>query len=72
VGDKVQVTGASGEFFSISQLTATTAASVSVLSSTNALPTQARVPLPLPGVPMGDRTAVTAVINAYFEVFEGM
>jgi uncharacterized protein len=72
VGDQVQVTGASSEFFNMSQLTATTAASVSVLSSKNLLPTPARVPLPVPGVPTGDRTAATAVINAYFEAFEGM
>jgi predicted extracellular nuclease len=72
VGDKVRVTGASSEFFGMSQLTASTAASVSVLSSGNPLPTSASVQLPVPGVPSGDLTAATAVINAYFEAFEGM
>ena len=41
VGDKVRVTGASSDFFGMSQLSATTAASVSVLSSGNPLPTPA-------------------------------
>jgi hypothetical protein len=73
VGDKVRVTGASSEFFDMSQLSATTAAGVSVLSSNNPLPTPASVQLPVvPGVPGGDLAAATAVINAYFEAFEGM
>lgn len=72
VGDKVRVTGASSEFFNMTQLTASTAGSVSVLSSGNPLPTPATVELPVPGVPSGDLTAATTVINAYFEAFEGM
>jgi PKD repeat protein len=56
----------------MSQLSATTAGSVSVLSSGNPLPTPATVTLPVPGVPTADRAAATAVINAYFEPFEGM
>jgi uncharacterized protein len=72
VGDQVQVSGASNEFFTMSQLTATTADSVRVLSSDHPLPTPVRVHLPVPGVPTGDLTAATAVINAYFEAFEGM
>jgi predicted extracellular nuclease len=72
VGDKVQVTGMSSEFFNMSQLTASTAGSVSVLSSGNPLPTAASVQLPVPGVPTGDLGAATTAINAYFEPFEGM
>lgn len=72
VGDKVRVTGASSEFFNMSQLTASTAGSVTVLSAGNPLPTPASVQLPVPGLPSGDLTAATAVINAYFEAFEGM
>ena len=56
----------------MSQLTATTTASVRVLSAKNRLPTPARMPLPVPGVPPGDLTAATAVINASFEACEGM
>ena len=72
VGDKVRVTGASSEFFNMTQLTASTVASVSVFSSGNPLPTPASVQLPVPGVPSGDLVAATTVINAYFEAFEGM
>jgi uncharacterized protein len=72
VGDRVRVTGSASEFFNMSQLTASTIASVSVLSSGNPLPTPASVQLPVPGVPSGDLAAATAVINAYFEAFEGM
>ncbi len=72
VGDSVRVTGASSEFFGMSQLNATTVASVSVLSLGNPLPTPATVELPVPGVPSGDLTLATAAINAYFEAFEGM
>jgi len=72
VGDQVRVTGASSEFFGMSQLSATTATSVVVLSSGNPLPTPATVQLPVPGVPSGNLTAATAAINAYFEAFEGM
>ncbi len=72
VGDKVRVTGTSSEYFNMSQLSATTAASVSVLSSGNPLPTPATVQLPVPGVPSGDLALATAAINTYFEAFEGM
>jgi predicted extracellular nuclease len=72
VGDKVRVTGASSEFFGMSQLTASTVESVSVLSSGHSLPTPASVQLPVPGVPSGDLALATAAINAYFEAFEGM
>ncbi len=72
VGDKVRVTGGASEFFGMSQLTASTAGSVSVLSSGNPLPSPASVELPVPGVPSGDLAAATAAINAYFEPFEGM
>lgn len=72
VGDKVRVTGSASEFFDMSQLTASTVASVTVLSSGNPLPTPANVTLPVPGVPDGDLTAATAAINEYLEAFEGM
>ena len=72
VGDKVRVTGASSEFFGMSQLSATTGDSVTMLSSNTPLPTPASVHLPVPGVPTGDVTAATAVINAFFEAVEGM
>ena len=72
VGNKVRVIGASSEFFGMSQLTASTAASVNVLSSGNPLPTPASVQLPVPGVPSDDINLATAAINAYFEAFEGM
>lgn len=72
VGDKVSVTGASSEFFGMSQLSASTVASVSVLSSGNPLPTAASIQLPVPGVPSGDLALATAAINTYFEAFEGM
>jgi predicted extracellular nuclease len=72
VGDKVRVTGNASEFFNMSQLTASTVASVNVLNSDNPLPTPAAVVLPIPGVPTGDLAAATAAINAYFEPLEGM
>jgi uncharacterized protein len=72
VGDLVRVTGASSEFFGMSQLTASTVDSVSVLSSGNPLPTAAALELPVPGVPTGDLAAATAYIYAYYEAFEGM
>jgi uncharacterized protein len=72
VGDKVRVSGASGEFFNMSQLSATGASSVSVLGADNPLPTPASVELPVPGVPGGDLGVATAAINAYFEPLEGM
>lgn len=72
VGDKVRVTGASSEFFGMSQLTAATAGNVVVLSSGNPIPTPASIALPVPGVPSGDLAAATAFINAYYEKSEGM
>ena len=72
VGDKVRVTGGATEFFDMSQLTASTVASVSVLSSGNPLPTSASVQLPVPGVPTGNLAAARVFINAYFEPFEGI
>ncbi len=72
VGDKARVIGSAGEYFGMSQLTATTTAGVSVLNSGNALPTPATLQLPVPGVPTGDLAAATAAINAYYEPFEGM
>jgi predicted extracellular nuclease len=72
VGDAVRVSGSSSEFFGMSQLTASTVSSVTVLSSGNALPTPAGIELPVPGVPNGDLAAATAAINAYYEAFEGM
>ena len=72
VGHKVQVTGNATEFNGMSQLSATSAGSVSVISTGNTLPTPAAVELPVPGVPTGDLAAATTVINAYFEQFEGM
>jgi predicted extracellular nuclease len=72
VGDKVRVNGGASEFFNMSQLTASTIASVSVVSSGNPLPAPASVELPVPGVPNGDLATATAVINTYFEAFEGM
>jgi predicted extracellular nuclease len=72
VGDKVRVTGSASEFFDMSQLSATTAASVTLVSSGNPLPTPASIQLPVPGVPTGDLVAATTAINAYFEPFEGM
>lgn len=56
----------------MSQLSATTAASVQVLSAGNPLPTPATVALPVPGVPTGNLAAAQAAINAYYEQFEGM
>ena len=72
VGDLVRVTGNASEFFGMSQLSATAAASVQVLSSGNPLPTPAAIELPVPGVPDGDLGAARAAINAYYEQFEGM
>lgn len=72
VGDRVRVTGAASEFFGMSQLSATTVASVQVVSSGNPLPTPAMVELPVPGVPAGDLAAARDAINGYYERFEGM
>jgi predicted extracellular nuclease len=72
VGDKVRVTGDASEFINMSQLSASTAASVTLVSSGNPLPTPASVTLPVPGVPTGNLATATAFINAYFEKFEGM
>ncbi len=72
VGDVVRATGAASEFFGMSQLTAATAGSVTVMSSENPLPAPASIDLPVPDVPSGDAAAATAAINAYYEPREGM
>lgn len=72
VGDKVQVTGPSSEFFGMSQLSATTAGSIMVMASDQALPTPAALDLPVPGGPFADLASATAAINAYYEQYEGM
>lgn len=72
VGDKVQVTGASSEYYGMSQLSATSAGSVTVISSGNTLPTPASLTLPVPGVTATDLAGATAQIDAYYESFEGM
>lgn len=71
-GDHVRVTGDSSEYYGMSQLTASTASSIVVLSAGNPLPTPALVELPVPGLPGDDLAAANAAINAYFEAFEGM
>lgn len=72
VGDKVQVTGTSSEYFNMSQLNATTAGAVVVIGSGNPLPTPAALTLPVPGVTAPDLAGATTQINAYYEPFEGM
>ena len=72
VGDKVQVTGTSSEYFNMSQLNATTAGSVVVVSGGNTLPTPAAITLPVPGVTATDLAGAQTQINAYYEPFEGM
>ena len=72
VGDKVQVTGPSSEYYGMSQLTATTAGAVVVVSSGNTLPTPAAITLPVPGVTATDLATAQTQINAYYEPFEGM
>ena len=56
----------------MSQLNATTAPSVVVVSSGNALPTPAAITLPVPGVTATDLAGAQTQINAYYEPFEGM
>ena len=72
VGDKVQVTGPSSEYFGMSQLNATTAGAITVVSGGNALPTPAPVTLPIPGVTGPTLATAQSQINAYYEPFEGM
>ena len=55
----------------MSQLSATGAASVTVLSTGNPLPTPAALDLPVPGAVTDDLAAATAEINAYFEPVRG-
>jgi uncharacterized protein len=64
VGDKVQVTAKASEFQNMSQLLATTAGSVVVVSSNNALPMPTVVTLPVP--------VEFASKDEYLERFEGM
>ncbi len=72
VGDKVRVTGTSGEYFGMSQLSATSAGAITVVSSGNPLPAAAAITLPVPGVTGPDLATAQAQVNAYFEPFEGM
>ena len=72
VGDRVRAVGPSSEFFGMSQLTASGASSVTVLSGGNGLPTPATLDLPVAGSVTDDLTAATAEINAAFEPSEGM
>lgn len=72
VGDKVQVMGTSSEYYNMSQLSATTAGAVAVVSSGNTLPTPSSLTLPVPGVNDPDLLDAMAQINAYYEPFEGM
>lgn len=72
VGDKVQVTGPSSEYFNMSQLNATTAGSVVMVSGGNPLPAPTAITLPVPGVTAIDLAGAQTQINAYYEPFEGM
>lgn len=72
VGDLVRVTGASSDYFGMSQLSVIGADAMVVVSSSNTLPTPAVVTLPVPGVTATDLPGAQAQINAYFEPFEGM
>ena len=63
VGDKVRVTGGANDFIGMSQLSATSAGSVNVLSSGNPLPTPASIDLPASGSTRAELT---------FENIEGM
>ncbi|HRF95435.1 MAG TPA: Ig-like domain-containing protein, partial [Aggregatilineales bacterium] len=62
IGDVVQVTGIPNEFFNMSQITASTAGSVQVMSSGNPLPTFATITLPV----------TAADVNLFYEQYEGM
>lgn len=64
VGDRVQITGSVSEFFNMTQITASTAGSITVVSSGNPLPTPATLTLPVPNT--------FATVNDYYEQFEGM
>jgi predicted extracellular nuclease len=72
LGDRVRVTGSVSEFFAMSQITASTAGSITVLSRNNPLPTPASLSLPVPGVTGADLATARPQIDAYFEAFEGM
>jgi len=61
VGDQVRVIGQASEFFGMSQLVATSASAVAVLSSGNPLPAPTLIDLPV----VGD-------VNTFYEQFEGM
>jgi len=63
VGDLVRVTGVPSDFFGMSQITATEATSVTVLSGANPLPTPATLVLPAAGSTRSEAT---------FENIEGM
>lgn len=72
LGDRVRVSGSVSEFFGMTQLTASTAGSITVLSRNNPLPTPASLTLPVPGVTGANLAAARPQIDAYFEAFEGM
>lgn len=56
----------------MSQLNATTAGAITVVSGGNALPTPAPVTLPIPGVTGPTLATAQSQINAHYEPFEGM
>jgi uncharacterized protein len=62
VGDLVTVTGNAIDFFGMSQLNATTLASITVNSSGNPLPSFSTIDLPI----------VAPVVNDFYEQYEGM
>mgnify|MGYP002401414962 CR=1 FL=1 len=64
VGDRVQITGTVSEFFNMTQITASTVGSITVVNSGNPLPTPATLTLPVPNT--------FASVNDYYEPFEGM
>ncbi|NWF81588.1 MAG: ExeM/NucH family extracellular endonuclease [Chloroflexi bacterium] len=72
LGDQVRVTGSVSEFFAMSQITASTAGSITILSRNNPLPTPASLSMPVPGVTGADLATARPQIDAYFEAFEGM
>ncbi|WNO08497.1 ExeM/NucH family extracellular endonuclease [Teredinibacter sp. KSP-S5-2] len=71
VGDKVQVTGLAKEFYGMSQLNATQAGDIKVLSTQNTLPSPAVIDLPVQ-VTGTDLASATSEINNFYEKYEGM
>jgi predicted extracellular nuclease len=72
VGDKVQVTGAASDFFGMSQLTATTADSITIVSSNNPLPTPTSLTLPAAIGAQATLNDAVLALTAYYEPWEGM